>query len=132
MLVRLWMRARLGIAQQRQVGHDHAFFYAGPAKCARVAAWKQAARAELAACRARRRTMTGTLEEEQQAWAMVLLDLVKAFDHVSHEALMEQARKTDYPSWLIRLSIAAYRSPRCVTNDGLVGPTCAARRGITA
>ena len=97
MLVRLWMRARLSEAQNWQANHDHPFFYAGPAKCARVAAWKQAARAELAACRARKASHPAN-EDDQHGWAMVLLDLVKAFDHVSHEALLAQAELVGYLS----------------------------------
>ena len=132
LVVRWWMRARLPAAQRWQAMNDHPFFYAGPSRCARVASWKQAARAELAASRARSRRVEEGPDDERPAWAMVLLDLVKAFDHVSHTALMEQARLTAYPAWLIRLSVAAYRAPRCVTNDGLMGPICYARRGITA
>ena len=109
LMVRWWMRVRLAVAQKWQAMHDHPFFYAGQHKCARVAAWKQAARAELAAGRTRKAVALRTPREEQPAWVMVLLDLVKAFDHVSHEALVTQARSTGYPSWLMRLSIAAYR-----------------------
>ena len=45
---RVWMRARKGVADAWLRQHTRAFVYAGPAKGAEVAAWKQAARAELA------------------------------------------------------------------------------------
>ena len=40
-LVRIWMRVRLPVAREWQDAHDRAFFYAGPAKGATVAAWMQ-------------------------------------------------------------------------------------------
>ena len=66
-MVRLWMRIRLDVARSWQSAYDRPFFYAGPKKGAKVASWKQAARAELAA--------TGSFME----WACGLLDLVKAY-----------------------------------------------------
>ena len=47
-LIRLWMRIRLEVAKERQLANERKYFYAGPLKGANVAAWKQAARAELA------------------------------------------------------------------------------------
>ena len=74
-LVRLWMRMRLPVAQAWQRSHERPYFYAGPAKGADVAAWKQAARAELGA----------SLGQEH---CIVLLDLVKAFERIPHDWLV--------------------------------------------
>ena len=45
-LPRIWMRARRDVATHWERTHDRPYLYAGPAKGADVAAWKQAARAE--------------------------------------------------------------------------------------
>ena len=48
-LIRVWMRLRLPVAQAWQAMNDRPYFFAGEAKGADVAAWKQAARAECSA-----------------------------------------------------------------------------------
>lgn len=48
LLLRVWMRSRRYIAQQWERANDRPYLYAGAAKGAEVAAWKQAVRAELA------------------------------------------------------------------------------------
>eukprot|EP00973_Karenia_brevis_P063854 8876358-Karenia_brevis.AAC.1 len=47
-VIRLWMRIRLDIARAWEVENSRPYFYAGRMKGAEVAAWKQAARGELA------------------------------------------------------------------------------------
>ena len=86
-LVRLWMRIRLPVAQAWQAAHERPFFYAGPAKGALVAAWKQSARAELAA-------------ELQVPYASVMLDLAKAFERVPWDWLVRQALRFGYNLYL--------------------------------
>ena len=71
MAVRWWMRMRLDVVRAWQTQHDRPCFYAGKLKGATVAAWKQAAWAELATT------------SEQLHYAVVLLDLVKCFDEVN-------------------------------------------------
>ena len=66
-----------------------------------VAAWKQAARAELAA------TFKKSVE-----YAVALLDLAKAFERVPHHILVREAMRLGHPLGLLRLSLAAYRLPR--------------------
>jgi hypothetical protein len=68
-LVRLWMRIRLPVAQAWQLSHERPYFYAGPAMGATVAAWRQAARAELA-------------RGLDVPYVSVMLDLAKAFERV--------------------------------------------------
>ena len=118
-LVRLWMRIRLPVAQAWQRDHERPYFYAGPAKGADVAAWKQAARAEL----------SSTLPLD---YAIVLLDLVKAFERVPHDWLVRQAHRHGYNLFLLRLSIAAYRLARAVGINGVYAALVFATRGITA
>ena len=95
------MRIRLPIAQAWQSAHERPYFYAGPAKGATVAAWKQAARAELGS----------SLRLDH---AIVLLDLVKAFDNVPHDWLVRQARRHGFNLYLLRLSLAACSLARTV------------------
>ena len=45
---------------------------------------------------------------------IVLLDLIKAFDRVSHLWLVRKAKRLQYPLLILRLSIAAYRMPRVI------------------
>ena len=118
-LVRLWMRVRLTVAQAWQTAHERPYFYAGPAKGADVAAWKQAARAELGAA----------LNVD---YGVVLLDLVKAFERVPHDWLVRQACRFHYNLYLLRLSLAAYLIPRAVRVGGVYAATVIATRGITA
>lgn len=65
-LPRIWMRARSAITQKWEKGNGRPYPYAGEANGANVAAWKQAARAELAAT-------LGT------CYGQALLDQMKAF-----------------------------------------------------
>ena len=62
-----------------------------------VAAWKQAARAELAAT-----------AQYRIGYAQALLDLVKAFDRIPHWLIVREAIALGYPLWFIRLSLQAY------------------------
>ena len=91
-LIRLWMRMRLPVAQAWQSANDRPYFFAGEAKGADVAAWKQAARAELGA-------------RDGLDHALALLDIVKAFDGVPWDWLVRQAAGRGYSLWLLRLSI---------------------------
>jgi hypothetical protein len=100
LLPRVWMRARRSIAKMWEKENSRPYPYAGEARGATVAAWKQAARAELAA----------TLGTD---YGQVLLDLVKAFERIPHHVLVREARRLGYPAWLIRLSLATYRLHEC-------------------
>ena len=82
-IIRVWMKARLEIAQAWLIINDRSYFYAGPAKGADVAAWKQALVAE-------------TSHSAKMDYACVLLDLVKAFDSIPFDWLVIQAKKYLY------------------------------------
>ena len=99
-VVRTWMRARRSAASKWEAAVHRPYLCAGEGMGADVAAWKQAARAELAA------TMKSSV-----GYAVALLDLVKAFERVPHHILVREAKKLGYPLWLLRLSLAAYRLP---------------------
>ena len=77
-MVRLWMRLRLPVAQAWQSMHDRPYFFAGEAKGADVAAWKQAARAECSAY-------------DGLGHTLALLDIINAFDGVPWDWLVKQA-----------------------------------------
>jgi len=103
-----------------QSDNERPFFYAGPRKGAEVAAWKQAARAELAQT------------SKHLEYVNVMLDMIKAFERVSHEWLAIQGAKFEYPLAVLRLSIQAYRLGRTVVVDGVCSALIFASRGITA
>ena len=92
-LPRIWMRVRRQAAKQWELSQARPYLYAGAAKGATVAAWRQSARAEFAAAL-------------NAGYGQALLDLVKAFERIPHSLLVHEARALGYPLWLIRLAIA--------------------------
>ena len=120
MVVRLWMRARLDVARGWQGRNDRPYLYAGPGKGAVSASWKQAAWAEFAA------------QSQQLEYAVVLLDLVKAFERIQYWYLVQQALKYGYSITLLRLSIASYQLARVVGIGAVLARPLLAGRGITA
>ena len=95
------------------------YFFAGPSKGADVPAWRQAARAELGAA----------LSTE---YAAVLLDLVKAFERVSHQWLARQGAKHGYNLYILRASIAVYCLGKVVRVARCCAKVLRPMRGITA
>ncbi len=93
--VRIWMRLRRSHAREWEVEHDRSFLYAGAAKGAQVAAWRQSAHAEAA-------VGVGA------TYGQLLLDLVKAFDDIPRHLLVTEAVAVGFPLRLLRLSLAAY------------------------
>ena len=91
-ITRLWMRARRIVATTWERACEKSWIYVGVGKGADIAAWKQAARAELAST-AKWRT----------GYAQALLDLVKAFERVPHWLLAREARELGFPLWMLRL-----------------------------
>ena len=79
----------------------------------------QAARAELAHMRSR-------------CYGVVLVDLVKAFERVPHHLVAQAAHRRCYSSWILRLSLDAYRMASAVVIDGSCSRLVVATRGITA
>ncbi len=118
-LIRLWMRVRRRQLRDWEADHQRAFLYAGAAKGANVAAWEQAAVAEAAASKG-------------AAYAQLLLDMVKAFERVPRQQLVDEAARVGYPLHLLRLSLAAYKLPRVVMIGGVVSRRVSSTRGIAA
>ena len=118
-LVRVWMRVRGPIIRKWREALARDDVYGGPGKGAQRAAWMQAARAELAHMRSR-------------CYGVVLVDLVKAFERVPHHLVAQAAHRRCYSSWILRLSLDAYRMARAVVIDGSCSRLVVATRGITA
>ena len=89
------------MAENWEVKCDRTFLYAGSGRGSTVAAWKQAARAEVA-------NATGA------RYAQVLLDLVKAFERIPDRILLREADRLGYPLRLLGLAIATYKLPRVI------------------
>eukprot|EP00973_Karenia_brevis_P025146 3467985-Karenia_brevis.AAC.1 len=100
-LIRVWMRARYGLAKAWQATNSLPVTFGGVGKSAQHAAWQAAMTAECAAL-------------EHLDHLQALLDLVKAFETVPHFILVRCAAARGYPMALLRLSIASYRLARSV------------------
>ena len=72
-LLRIWCRARKDVTAEWERLNQHPLLYFGKGIGADIAAWKQAARAELAAA-----------STFKVGYRQALLDLVKAFDRIPH------------------------------------------------
>ena len=120
-LLRLWMRTRRNLAKKWEAENKRTWLYAGKGKGANVAAWNQASAAERAAA------LRPSVE-----YAQALLDLVKAFDRVPLELLVEEAVALEYPLRILRLSIATYKMERVIRIGNVVSKSVWAFRGITA
>ena len=118
-LIRVWMRARLPVARLWMLQNDRSFFYAGPCKGADVAAWKQNLLGEAA-------------HFMELPYVSSLLDLVKAFDSVPFDCLVECATRLGYNLYLLRLSIASYLLARVLNVEGCCSVEVFATRGLAA
>ena len=118
-LVRTWMRVRRDVAKDWESHCNRKYLYAGVGKGSTVAAWKQAARAEIAAA-------TG------KDYAQSLLDLIKAFERVPYRVLRREASRLGYPLRMLRLTIAAYKRPRVLRVGDAISDIVLAIRGRVA
>ena len=100
-LIRVWMRLRRKQCVEWERKHHREFVYAGKGKGADVAAFKVAARAEVAVAGG-------------EAYGLTLIDLAKCFDLVPRDLLVREAVALNYCQFTFRLSIAAYMIPRCL------------------
>ena len=119
LLPRIWMRARNEVVRKWERRNEYSWMYAGEGRGADVAAWKQAARAEYA-------------RAIHTYYGQVLLDLVKAFDRIPFHVLAREARRHEYPMWLVRLAIATYKLQRSVRVGEAYSDAVMATRGLTA
>lgn len=118
-LPRVWMRVRRDVAKSWEASCDRPFLYASAGRGSTVAAWKQAARAEIARASGAR-------------YAQVLVDLAIAFERIPYRALRREANRLRYPLHLLRLAIAVYKMPRVVRVGESVSYLVWASRGISA
>ena len=113
------MRCRRDTAKVWEVKAERSYLYAGAGKGSTIAAWKQAARAEIA-------------RATDLKYAQVLLDLVKAFERIPYRVLLREAAKLGDPLRLLRLAIATYRLPRSIRVGEALADLAYALRGIVA
>ena len=113
------MRVRRIEAKAWEISCDRKYLYAGAGRGGTVAAWKQAARAEVAAAGGKQ-------------YGQALLDLVKAFERIPFRVLLREARRLHYPIKMIRLAIATYRLPRVIRVGTAYSDLVWAMRGIVA
>ena len=118
-LIRIWMKARSMVARDWEELTASPDLYGSKGMGAQRAAWTSAFSAEAAAC-------------DGKNHAAVLLDLVKAFEMVSHAELARAARKHGFSLKVLRLSLAAYRIALSIGIDEVYSDTVTACRGITA
>ena len=77
-----------------------------------------------------KRAEAACLERDEQAQA--LLDLTTAFEMVSHQNVLDAARRKGYPLSLLRMYLAASLLKRRVGMDGVYSRLIKASRGISA
>ena len=97
------MRARKDLIAELEAKCHRAYVFAGKRKGANVAAWKQAAAAELAAT-----ALTAI------RYGQALLDFVRAFDRIPYALIVREAIALEYPLHILRLSVATYRIKRVI------------------
>ena len=115
------MRTRKNVAAEWEESMQKPYLCAGKKMGAAVAAWKQGIRAELAA------------ESGRSAnYFEALLDLAQAFDMVPRWVLIREGLDLGYPLWLLRLSLATYKTKRGVRVRKVVSGLVWAFRGMTA
>jgi len=118
-LIRIWGRARAVVARSWEAAQARPYLFGGECKGAQRAAWQAAFKAEAAALRTR-------------SYAESLLDLVKAFEKVPHDLLVQAAAQLGYSRWVLRLSLSAYRLRRSIGVDAVYSRLVTATCGITA
>ena len=91
------------LTEEWERANHHPFMYAGKGMGANVAAWKQAARVELAS--------TATFRRD---YAQALLDLVKAFDRIPRWLIVREAVELGFPLWFVKLSLETYKLTRVI------------------
>jgi len=96
-LLSRWMRGTYG--EQWRVANDRSYFYGARSRGATVCSWMVAAMAEYA-------RMIG------KEVAVALFDLVKAFEHISHWWLKNQAEKFGFNKVVLRFLVGLYSMPR--------------------
>ena len=82
--LRVLSRLRRPLAQQWENEHDAPYFWGCQGKASDRAAWAH--------------SMVAAAKGRQQSAASLLLDLAKFYEHVGHDHLWEEGRKTSFPT----------------------------------
>ena len=104
-LYRLWSRCRRKCAKAWERHHSREYFWASEGRSSEEAARHQGIHVE--AARASLRFQAGLLTD------------MKAYEHVSHEKLLDLAVPMKFPLALLWMCLAAYSGPRRIIVDGL-------------
>jgi len=118
--VRLWMRVRSQNAKKWENEHARSNVYGGKSMGAQRAAWQSTFQAEASALR------------PNNHYAQTLLDVVKAFEKVRHDLLIDAAWRHGYDMVVLRMCLRAYRAPRTISINGVSSRMIVATCGITA
>ena len=116
-VVRVQCRLRRIEAQLWEASNSEGFFWATRARGVERCVWEQAAWSEWATA-------------DGHAVATILYDLLKAFDHVAYQKLIDAAVRTRFPMRQLKLLLQLYRAPRYVELDGVTDSELRAQRGI--
>ena len=118
-LYRLWMKARVGLCRKWESTHDLPCFAMGKGRSATDTVWRQAVLSEAA------------VGKGDQA-AVVLWDLVKFYESISHARLLTESISLGYPLRLLRLNLAGYNFPRHLSLAGMTSQAVCAMQGVVA
>ena len=116
-VVRVQCRLRRIEAQLWEASNSEGFFWATHARGVERCGWEQAAWSEWATA-------------DGHAVATILYDLLKAFDHVAYQKLVDAAVRTRFPDSSSLLPAVVTGRPRYVELDGVSGSELRAQRGI--
>ena len=115
LVARVQARLRRSVLVSWEKANDRAFFWASKGKACNRAVWQQSVWSEWA-------TVQGERNQAPEAWASasVFLDLLKAFETIRHERLLDAAMFYGFPLWQLKLCIQLYRAPRYLTLQNVV------------
>ena len=116
-IVRVQCRLRRFEAKLWEAAISDGFFWATHARGVERCVWEQAAWSEWSSAGG-------------HAVATILYDLLKAFDHVAYQKLIDAAVRTRFPMRQLKLLLQVYRAPRHVELDGVAGKELRVQRGI--
>ena len=102
--LRVLSRLRRPLAQQWENEHDAPYFWGCQGKACDRAAWAHS-------------IMVAAAKVRQQSAASLLLNLAKFYEHVGHDHLWEEGRKTRFPRRLLACWCASYEGWRFLEAD---------------
>ena len=102
--LRVLSRLRRPLAQKWENDHGAAYFWGCQGRACGRAAWAHS-------------IMVAAAKGRQQSAASLLLDLAKFYEHVGHDHLWEEGRKTSFPTRLLACWCASYEGWRFLEAD---------------